>query len=129
MKISRRSLAAASLGVAVATSLEAADEVVFQGVPQVRFDVDGQNSVRVDLSDQGAQKYACRIVARKKKYFWASRGERELIRSDAGDYTYFLSPEGTGMVKIALRSGGTYEYMEMFTSELKTVTYWGKRAT
>jgi hypothetical protein len=128
MKISRRSLAAASLGVVAANSLEAADEVVFQGVPQVRFDVDGQNSVRVDLSDQGAQKYACRIVGRKKKYFWASRGERELIRAEAGDYTYFLSPEGTGMVKIALRPGGTYEYMEIFTSELKTVTYWGKRA-
>lgn len=107
--------------------LPAADEVVFEGVPAVRFDVDGNNSTRVDLSDQGAHKYTCRIVLRKKKYYWASRGDRELIRSDAGDFMYFVSPQGTGVVKVALKPGGQYDYMEQLTSELKTVTYWGKR--
>lgn len=108
-------------------ALEAADEVVFLGVPAVRFDVDGKNSVRVDLSDQGAAKYTCRVVARKKKFYWASRGDRELLRHDAGDYTYFVSPQGTGIIKISLKPGGDYDYMEQFSSELKTVTYWGKR--
>ena len=113
---------------ATASLASAADEVVFTGVPAVRFDVDGHNSTRVDLSDQGAQKYTCRIVQRKKKFYWASRGDRELIRSDAGDFTYYTSPEGTGMIKIALKPSGKYDYMEQFSSELKTVTYWGKRA-
>src|SRR5207302_638389 len=102
----------------------AADEVVFTGIPSVRIDSDGKDSVRVELSDQGAKKYACRIVARKKKFFWASRGDREVIRSDSGDYTYFISPEGTGFVKVALTKGGPFDYMEQLTTGLKTVTFW-----
>jgi hypothetical protein len=106
----------------------AADEVIFEGLPSVRMDADGKESVRVDLSEQGSRKYACRIVARKKKFYWASRGDRELIRSDSGDYSYFISPEGTGFIKVALVKGGPFEYMEQLTTGLKTVTYWGKTA-
>ena len=107
-----------------------AEEVIFSGTPSVRIDADGGQSVRVELSDLGAKKYECRIIAKGKKYLWASRGSRELIRSDSGDYTYFVSPEGTGYIKVALvKTGGTFDYMESFTTELKTVTYWGKRST
>jgi hypothetical protein len=105
----------------------AADEAVFTGIPSVRIDADGTQSVRVELSDLGAKKYECRIVGRGKKYVWASRGNRELIRSDSGDYTYFISPEGTGYIKVALTKSGPFDYMESFTTEMKTVTYWGKR--
>jgi hypothetical protein len=105
----------------------AADEAVFTGIPSVRIDADGTQSVRVELSDLGAKKYECRVVGRGKKYVWASRGNRELIRSDSGDYTYFISPEGTGYIKVALTKSGPFDYMESFTTEMKTVTYWGKR--
>ena len=105
----------------------AADEMIFAGTPSVRIDADGGQSVRVELSDMGAKKYECRIVAKGKKFFWASRGNRELIRSDSGDYTYFISPEGTGYIKVALTKSAAFDYMESFTTELKTVTYWGKR--
>ncbi len=106
----------------------AADEMIFAGTPSVRIDADGGQSVRVELSDLGAKKYECRIIAKGKKFFWASRGNRELIRSDSGDYTYFISPEGTGYVKVALTKSAAFDYMESFTTELKTVTYWGKRS-
>lgn len=105
----------------------AADEAIFAGTPSVRIDADGGQSVRVELSDLGAKKYECRIIAKGKKFLWASRGNRELIRSDSGDYTYFISPEGTGYIKVALTKSGPFDYMESFTTELKTVTYWGKR--
>lgn len=105
----------------------AADEVIFAGTPSVRIDADGGQSVRVELSALGAKKYECRIIAKGKKFFWASRGNRELIRSDSGDYTYFISPEGTGYVKVALTKSASFDYMESLTAELKTVTYWGKR--
>lgn len=105
----------------------AADEVIFAGTPSVRIDADGGQSVRVELSDLGAKKYECRIVSKGKKFLWASRGNRELIRSDSGDYTYFISPEGTGYVKVALTKNIQFDYMESFTTDLKTVTYWGKR--
>jgi hypothetical protein len=106
----------------------AADEVIFSGIPSVRIDADGAQSVRIELSDLGAKKYECRIIAKGKKLFWASRGNRELIRSDSGDYTYFISPEGTGYIKVALTKSGAFDYMESFSTDLKTVTYWGKRS-
>lgn len=105
----------------------AAEEVIFSGTPSVRVDADGAQSIRVELSDAGAKKYECRIIAKGKKIFWASRGNRELIRSDSGDYTYFISPEGTGYIKIALTKNALFDYMESFSTDLKTVTYWGKR--
>jgi len=117
----------AALFFCVALAFGAADEVVFGGIPSIRIDADGKDSVRVELSEQGGKKYECRIVGRGKKYFWASRANRELIRSDSGDFTYFISPEGTGYVKISLAKGGNFDYMESFTTDLKTVTYWGKR--
>ena len=104
-----------------------ADEIVFEGTPSVRIDADGAQSVRVELSTRGSNKYECRIVGKGKKYVWASRDNRALIRSDSGDFTYFISPEGSGFIKIALAKTGAYDYMESFTTELKTVTYWGKR--
>ena len=112
-----------------ATLAFGAEEVIFSGTPSVRIDADGGQSIRVELSDLGAKKYECRIVAKGRKFFWASRGNRELIRSDSGDYTYFISAEGTGYIKVALvKTGGAFDYMESFTTELKTVTYWGKRS-
>ena len=103
-----------------------AQELVFTGVPSVRIDADGKQSIKVDLSEQGAEKYTCRITKKGKRYYWASRGDRELIRSDAGDFVYFISMAGTGYVKV--HSGTTpqpFDYMEHLTSGFTNITYWG----
>ena len=118
--------------VAVTTvALFAADDTVFVGNPRVRFDADGKTTSPHELSGEGAEKYACRITKSGRKYIWASRENRELIRSEAGDFTYFISPEGTGYVKIFTgkaggKRDGNFDYMEQLTSDLKTFTYWGK---
>jgi hypothetical protein len=106
-------------------------DTIFVGNPSVRIDSDGKTSTPHDLSAEGASKYACRITGKGKRYFWASRDNRELIRSNSGDYVYFISPEGTGYVKIFTGKSpgpGGFDYLEHFSSELKTLTYWGKRA-
>jgi hypothetical protein len=105
-----------------------ADRLAFVGLPSVRIDGDGTQCVRVELSDQGSQKYQCRIVEKGKKFYWASRDNRVLIRAESGDFVYYISPEGTGFIKVALTKTEPYDYMESFTSELKTVTYWGKQS-
>ncbi len=112
-------------------ALFAADETVFVGNPRMRFDADGKATTPHEMSGEGAQKYACRIVKSGRKYIWASRDNRELIRSEAGDYTYFISPEGAGYVKIFTgkaggKQPGSFDYLEQLSSELKTFTYWGK---
>jgi hypothetical protein len=77
-------------------------------------------------SDQGSKKYECQITRKGKRYYWVSRGNRELIRSNSGDFVYFISPEGTGYIKIHVGAGKEpYSYMEHLTSGFKNMTYWG----
>ena len=121
------------LAILLTAGLCHAQEVAFRGQPQVRFDSDGTTTKEHDLSQEGAEKYECKIVGKGKRYYWASRGNRELIRTDAGDYTYYVSPEGTGYVKIYTGKKNPnvkmpYDYLEHFSSEMKVYTYWGKRA-
>ena len=107
-----------------------AQDEVFVGTPTVRVDSDGSNTQRTELSTAAGQKYECRIVRKGRKYLWASRGNRELDRVDAGDYVYFISPDGAGYVKVLIGSSGPGpEYFEQLSSALKTVTYWGERVT
>jgi hypothetical protein len=56
-------------------------------------------------------------------------GESWRPGAHSGDWTYYVSPEGSGYVKVLTGSASQpYDYMEHLTSELKTVTYWGKRS-
>lgn len=101
---------------------------VFVGSPRVRVDADAIEAKRTEMTAESGEKYQCRIVRKGRKYAWASRGGRELTRVDAGDYTYFVSPEGSGYVKVFTGAASqTHEYMEHVTAEFKTITYWGKR--
>jgi hypothetical protein len=117
------------LFAAVAASTLQAQEDGFTGTPLVRVDADGNETRRTELSELAGEKYACRIMRKGRRYVWSSRGDRELIRSNAGDWTYYISPEGSGYVKVLTgATGQQYDYLEHVTGEFKTVTYWGKRA-
>lgn len=116
------------LAAAAVSTLEAQDESGFTGRPLVRVDSDPNETKRTELSELAGQKYECRIDKRGRKYVWSSRGDRELIRSVAGDWTYFISTEGSGYVKVLTGvDGQAYDYIEHVTGEFKTLTYWGKR--
>ena len=123
--MNRRNLLLAALSAPV---LRAQDDV-FSGRPLIRIDSDANETKRIELSDAAGQKYECRVVRKGRKYVWASRGDRELIRANAGDWTYYVSPEGSGYVKVLTGDVNLpYDYMEHVTDELKTFTYWGKRS-
>ena|SRR5688572_2762365 len=114
-------------GVASST-LHAQDEG-FTGTPLVRLDADGTENKRTELSELAGEKYACRITRKGRRYVWASRGDRELTRTVSGDWTYYVSPEGSGYVKVLNGvEGQPFDYLEHVTGEFKTVTYWGKRS-
>jgi hypothetical protein len=116
------------LFAALATPLVHGQDTGFAGTPLVRVDSDEKETKRTELSDTAGEKYQCRIVRKGRKYLWASRNNRELTRSDAGDWTYYVSPEGSGYVKVFHGAAEMpFDYMEHVTGELKTVTYWGKR--
>ena len=110
------------------SALDAQDEG-FTGTPLVRIDSDGNETKRTELNEAAGEKYACRVVRKGRRFVWASRGDRELTRTVQGDWTYYVSPEGSGYVKLLTGvDGQPFDYLEHVTSEFKTVTYWGKRA-
>lgn len=110
--------------------LVAADEVVFQGRALVRVDADGKDAKLTELSTDAGMKYGCRIVKRGRSYAWASRDNRRLDRVEAGDFIYYVSPEGSGYVKVLGPSqrGDGFDYVEHVTAGFKTLTYWGRTA-
>lgn len=98
---------------------------IFVGTPQVRVVADGAKAERTDIS-KGAD--PCRIARKGRGYVWASRGNRALNKSEAGDWVYFVSPEGSGYVKVYTGAASVpYEYVEHVTDGYRTFTYWGKR--
>ena len=104
-------------------------QLAFTGTPMLRLDADPAENKRTELSEAAGEKYECRVSRKGRSYVWASRGNRELTRADAGDWTYYISPEGSGYVKVFNGSSapGGYDYMEHLSAGMKTVTYWGKR--
>jgi hypothetical protein len=119
------------LVAAGAAGAAGADEVVFLGHPMARLDADGKEAKLTELNADAGDKFACRIVRRGRAYIWANRGNRRLERIESGDFTYYVSPEGSGYVKVLeIREQGVhpFDYVEHVTSGFKTVTYWGREA-
>lgn len=110
--------------------LLAADEVVFEGRALMRVDADGKEAKLTELSTDAGVKYGCRIVRRGRTYRWASRDDRKLDRVESGDFIYYVSPEGSGYVKVLgqAQRGAGFDYVEHVTSGFKTLTYWGRAA-
>lgn len=123
--IRRMFLLAGAFGAAAAR----AQQLAFTGTPLLRLDADPTENKRTELSEAAGEKYECRIARKGKSYVWVSRGNRDLDRVDAGDWTYYISPEGSGYVKVfkGAAAPGSYDYMEHLSAGMKTVTYWGKR--
>jgi hypothetical protein len=111
----------------LAAPLLLAQDDGFTGTPLVRIEADGTEAKRLEISAEAGSKAQCRIEKKGRGYIWASRDNRELMRSNAGDWTYFVSPDGSGYVKILKNADGPFDYLEHVTSEFKTYTYWGRR--
>jgi hypothetical protein len=119
----------AVLALMAAVEVRGADVVVFEGRPQVRVDSDGKETKLTELSTSAGEKFACRIVRKGRGYAWASRENRRLDRVQAGDVTYYVSPEGSGYVKVLevrQRAAEGFDYLEQVSTGLKTITYWGR---
>ena len=76
------------------------------------------------------------ITQRGDRYFWTTREDRELEHRASGAFHYFISPAGSGYIKILDKSSlpgfvpgkgePRYRYMEHMPFFLGTVTYWGE---
>ncbi len=108
-----------------------ADTVVLSGIPTVRVTSSSESTSSKDLSDAERQEYGVVIVKRGDEYFWASRDNRRLVHSASGAFHYFVSPEGSGYIKVGdpkllMEKGKTgFLYMEHVHLLFTIITYWG----
>lgn len=94
-----------------------ADEVIVEGV--VRFDDirKGRTDILIDLPKEEAEKYKqydLRITKKDDQYFWASNGNKRLVRiempivnwhNNRMKYIVFLNPDGYGQIFLRDDSG------------------------
>lgn len=126
-------LVAISLGLAP-LAFPASAQVVFDASPTVKVESGQRKTTRFTLSKKEQVEYRVTITRREGRYYWASRENKELVRVVSGAFQYFISPEGTGYVKVldshllqasTRPSGPRFQYMEHLPIMLSTITYWG----
>ncbi len=107
-----------------------ADDVVFRGTPATRLFATVDNQTRENLDPDTAKKNECVIVAKGKKYYWASRDNGLMTRVDAPQFTYFVHNGGAGYVKVFTGErkavNAPADYIENITRGFEVITYWGR---
>jgi hypothetical protein len=136
------SIASALLGLLIVLSASPASgqtAAVFQGRPMVRIGEGGlghKEGAIEHLSPAEAEQYQCVIHNKGGRYYWASRENKELVRTSSGSFMTFMARDGSGYVRIippdrkaaaALMSetANKYDYIEHLLMGLVTITYYG----
>lgn len=112
------------------------EEVIFSGVPIVKISEGGTSRVVEDLKGAKATESECVIVKIGDKYFWRTRNNVEMTRSQSGAFVTFVATSGAGYVRIIpydLKEAASlmdetekkYDYVEHMVIGLKSITYYG----
>jgi hypothetical protein len=116
------------------SALETRDRVVLRAQPTSRVIADASGTTRTDLSVAESEQNRLLIVDRNGRFYWASRGDRELTHVQSGPYHFFIDMRAGDYVKIVDQrklspgfqsNGPDIQYLEHITSGLTSLTYWG----
>ena len=109
-----------------------AQEVVFRGTPTLRVLTTHENEARQTIEPAAAEKSACVITKKGKRFYWASRDNAEMMRTESPTFTYFVHAGGSGYVKVFKGDprvpNPPADYVEHISMGFQTMTYWGKTA-
>ena len=98
--------------------------VVFYGKPTTKIECDESGCTRFKMNASKSSEYAATVTRGDDlKLQWASREGRALLRARSGVYSYYISPDGGGYIKISTLDD---TYMEHVTLGLASITYWGE---
>jgi len=83
------------------------------------------------LDDEQRREFRVLVTKKGDDYIWETREKKPLVKTRSGVYTWFLSPTGTGYIKVASREAPgiliePLTYTEHLTIGFLTITYWGK---
>lgn len=117
-----------------ATAMQAT--TVFKGIPTIKISEGGTERLAEALPRDKAVNLECVISKIGDNYYWASRDNKRMVRTEAGYFITFLALDGAGYVK-AIAPGmkkavsvmgdteSKFDYVEHLLIGLKSVTYYG----
>ena len=116
------------------------ESVVFEGRPVRKVESSFLATGAVDLSGDEAFEFQVRIVERQGKFFWATRGMKELVRSESDAYITYHAIDGSGYVRVGSpflldlmdqlpddQRQQEIGYVEHLLIQFASLTYYGNR--
>lgn len=111
-------------------------ETVFKGRPQLQITETALNRVPKQIGEAEADGFECVISKIGKRYYWASRENRELVRVVSEGFITYVAVDGSGYVRlvdpqrkssVSLVSGteDRFDYVEHVLTGLRSMSYFG----
>lgn len=94
-----RTLSLAALILVLAAPASHAQRVVFEGQPIKKAEASVDEAILLALAPEEAFKAQVRIVERNGRYYWQTRGMREMTRAESGAYITYTAVDGAGYVR------------------------------
>ena len=109
----------------------------FNGIPSVKVTEGGIERTAEKIEQSKSFSVACIVKEMDGKYFWETRGNKQLLKIDSGAFILFLAVDGSGYVRLIKPSlkevasvmsntEKNFDYVEHLTLGLRSVTYYGK---
>jgi hypothetical protein len=109
---------------------------VFKGQPTVKISEGGVSRVPEQLSYNQAVNFECVISEIGGRYYWASRENKELLRTEGGAFITLVARDGSGAIRIikpGLKTAASlmsdteakFDYVEHLLIGLRSVIYYG----
>ena len=109
---------------------------VCKGQPMVKISEGGISRLPEQLSHNQAANLACVISEIGGRYYWASRENKEPLRTEGGAFITFVARDGSGAIRIikpGMKTAASlmsdteakFDYVEHLLIGLRGVTYYG----
>lgn len=123
----------------LAASAGAAD-IVFHGTPTKKITITADGAAEEPVVAPKADEFSVTIVREGDAYFWTSRENKPLSRSESGSYITFHATDGSGYVRVyqpqmydlmdklpPAERAHEVGYMEHIVHQFASITYFGDK--
>lgn len=111
-------------------------QTVFYGLPSMKVSEGGNERVPVVIKRDQAVNLGTVISEIGGKYYWATRGNKEMVRLASGAFVTYVAVDGSGYVRAVDPSSkaaaslmspteAKFDYVEHLLIGLRSVTYFG----
>lgn len=132
------------LGILLSISLNAfSQQVIFEGTPVKKIETTEMTSSTMLLTEAQGKEYKVKIVKEGENYYWASRGNLQVVPMVSGSYITFMAVNGAGYVRTytsealqilvpalkampAEEQAKNFFYLEHLVHQMGSITYYGR---